>query len=188
LNAQKLANAEMLCSARSAQRPACRLSRNACEHSRNACEHSRNAYNRLALYWERLARGMLEIGLADCKSSIGVSRTPRLLLVVVFGEAKRPPRRLGRLHPLDERQAGPGGLGMGAGVCGPTRQGGLVGVVFFFFQRGERKITPPHAQPAWTRLALIIGARLPRVSLTPANLAEPGPAWLHTVPYPRTTL
>jgi hypothetical protein len=106
----------------------------------------------------------------------------------VFGEAKRPPRRLGRLHPLDERQAGPGGLGMGAGVCGPTRQGGWWGLSFFSFQRGERKITPPHAQPAWTRLALIMGARLPRVSLTPANLAEPGPAWLHTVPYPCTTL
>jgi hypothetical protein len=56
------------------------------------------------------------------------------------------------------------------------------------FQRGERKTTPPSAKPAWTRLALIMGARLPRVSLTPANLAEPGPAWLHTVPYPCPTL
>jgi hypothetical protein len=67
-------------------------------------------------------------------------------------------------------------------VCDHTGQGGLEGSDFcFFLKQRERKRNPPHAKPAWTRLALITGARLPQNALNPADLAEPGPAWRHAV-------
>jgi hypothetical protein len=97
--------------------------------------HRRSSVGCLSLHvWP----GVLEAALLVKRERFPEHPFAPISCMSVFSEAKRPPRRLGRLHPLDERQAGPGGLGMGAGVCGATGQGGSVGFVFFLPARLQR--------------------------------------------------
>jgi hypothetical protein len=107
-------------------------------------------------------------------------RQPRVcttsLNMVRFGEAKRPPRQMGPSCPRDRHQAGPGGLPVGAGVWAQFRRGSFQGFLFFFFGKRREKRNPQDGVHAWTRLTRIVGVRTPQISLTPAHLAEPGPA------------